>query len=194
MPRLNHADNRRISETGETLSDIATWKRSALGVLTATSIWFGQTASACDCDKGHAAPAMNAPFMDSGPMDEGPGPEAMLGGAGGFVYSPPPGTLGMTYQRPSWPIPAAKPPRVGMIQIRAAGVSNIVVQDTNEFRLEDALEGGRHPADPTVWYFESKPLIPGAQRIHRVLIGREDGTTEERYVRLIMGRIVTLDL
>ena len=209
MPRLPHSDDRRITKTGANSPLNTLIKRVSLGCLTASALWVGQSkSSACDCAGRASGPPMGGPAMQSqmmpmdgmdmgGPQMAGPagpnGPEAFLGGAGNFAYSPPPGTLGQTYHRPMWPIPAKKPPRIGMIQVRVNGAQNVVVQDTNEFRMEDAIEGGRHPDDPTLWYFESKPLIPGSQHIYRVVAVRENGQTEERMVRFVMGRVVTLD-
>ena len=213
MPRLPQSDDRRITKTGANSPLNTILKRVSLGCLTASALWIGQSkSSACDCDRRGAGslmggPGMSGPLMGNsmdGMVDQGPGdpgmmpggpmgPQAVLGGAGNFAYSPPPGTLGQTYQRPTWPIPAKKPPRIGMVQVRVNGAHNVVVQDTNEFRMEDAIEGGRHPDDPSLWYFESKPLIPGSQHIYRVVAVREDGHTEERLVRFVMGRVVTLD-
>lgn len=110
--------------------------------------------------------------------------------------SPPPGTLGRTYQVPSRPVPADKHPRAAMIDVNVRAAAEVVVQNTNPFRTEEQLDGFRDAKDPDLWHFTSEPLYPGLPHIYRVEanLKRPGGdVTELRYVRLIMGRIVRLD-
>lgn len=134
--------------------------------------------------------------------------------------SPPPGTIGMTYQRPSRPIPAEEHPRVGMLEIHVAPEltadpdarlrPKITVQDWRVNFKE--LEG--YYGDDQLYHFESEPLIPGVPHIYHVkldlirietsverkwgrLIEREQEvvvrTVGYRTVRLIPGRIIELE-
>lgn len=106
---------------------------------------------------------------------------------------PPPGTLGTTYIRRSWPIPANRHPRVGMLDVRApAGATNIRVLTTYQYREEDEIEGFQDPDDPCLWHFESKPLIPGIPHVYDVVAEGPKGE-DVRTVRLIRGRRVTLE-
>lgn len=126
-------------------------------------------------------PAPYAPMM-SGDFSMGPG-----------NYGPPPGTLGQTYQRSSRPVPVKKHPRTGMVDVHVVGASEVIVNDTNEFRTEDELDGWRDDKDPNVWHFASEPLYPGLPHIFRVearFDGPTGSTSQVRYIRLIMGRIV----
>ncbi|MCA9024063.1 MAG: hypothetical protein KDA86_02500 [Planctomycetaceae bacterium] len=109
----------------------------------------------------------------------------------------PPGTLGQTYHLASRPVPATKHPRVGMIDVRASTASFVIVRWTNDSRMEETLKGYQDDQDPSIWHFESKPLLPGLSHIHRVEIyqgGPGSAPTDVRYVRLIMGRIVNLTI
>ncbi|QDT56267.1 hypothetical protein Pan44_43190 [Caulifigura coniformis] len=114
----------------------------------------------------------------------------------GPVVSLPPGTLGQTYVRPSAPVPAVKHPRAGMIDVRATGATSVSVQWTHPYRLEDELEGFVDAKDKDVFHFEEKQMLPGVPYIVRIeaRYGTEDNPRyEERYARLIMGRIVSVD-
>ena len=119
---------------------------------------------------------------------------------GGTAYSlpmtpeigPPPGTLGQTYQRAMRPIPVTKHPRIGILAIQAPGVTAIKVYGTNEFRSKDTIPGLQDRRDAAVWRFESEPLVPGVSNIYRVEAKYGD-SVQERYVRLVPGRIVTLE-
>lgn len=174
----------------------------------------------CNCNKGGGAgyestpvpyPAANGmPSEGFGQPTPAPAPaspvlpissySAVLGA--GPVYSgvmagsitPPPGTLGQTYQRSSRPVPADKHPRAGLLEVRAAGAVDVAVYDVENYRIEDRVDGFRNQDDPTMWHFESKPLTPGLTHIYRVIIRRGKGKDfEERYVRLVMGRVVSVD-
>ncbi|MBX3443226.1 MAG: hypothetical protein KF774_12540 [Planctomyces sp.] len=112
------------------------------------------------------------------------------------VLVPPPGTLGRTYLRPTRPVPAAKHPRAGLLDVHAPGASSVSVQWTNPFRLDDELEGFVDARDVSLWHFEAPQLIPGTPQIYRVEARYgtgEDCRIEERWVRLVMGRIVSLE-
>ena len=109
---------------------------------------------------------------------------------------PPPGTIGKTYRLPSRPVPVEKHPRVGMIDVKVVGAESVIVHDMNAMRTEDTIDGFRDAKDPNVWHFESKPLYPGLDHVYRVQANFKtpDGkeSSAERYVRLIMGRVVEL--
>jgi len=108
----------------------------------------------------------------------------------------PPGTLGRTYARPSAPVPAEKHPRAGLIDVRAVGATSVSVQWTHPYRLTDELEGFVDAKDKDVFHFEEKQMLPGVPYIVRIeaRFGTEDNPRyEERYARLIMGRIVSVD-
>lgn len=151
----------------------------------------------------YAAPS--APLPMTNVIQAAPGPvadpySAVLGG--GTVYSgvmagtivPPPGTLGQTYQRSSRPVPADKHPRAGMLDVRAPGATDVAVYDVENYRAEDRVDGFRNQDDRELWHFESKPLIPGLTHIYRVVVRRGTGNNfEEKYVRLIMGRVVSVE-
>lgn len=106
---------------------------------------------------------------------------------------PPPGTLGTTYRRQSWPIPADRHPRVAMLDIRAPkGATEIRVFNTYEYRQEDEVDGFQDLDDPCIWHFETDPLLPGIPHVYRVEADI-DGQCDVRYVRLIRGRRVVLE-
>ncbi|MEZ5940327.1 MAG: hypothetical protein R3C18_02975 [Planctomycetaceae bacterium] len=111
--------------------------------------------------------------------------------------TPPPGTLGRTYQLRSRPVPTDTHPRAGMLDLRVKGATKIIVHDMNEFRIEDRMDGFQDKDDPTLFHFTSEPLLPGLPHVYRVEVhtaGPEGPLVEERYIRLIMGRIVTLNI
>ncbi|MCA9079860.1 MAG: hypothetical protein KDA58_04845 [Planctomycetaceae bacterium] len=119
----------------------------------------------------------------------------MVGIADG-TFNPPPGTLGRTYQLRSRPVPTSKHPRAGMIDVRVAGAVRVIVHDLNEYRTEDKLDGFRNAEDPSLYHFTSEPLLPGIPHIYRVeahIQGASGITVEERFVRLIRGRVVYLN-
>jgi hypothetical protein len=112
------------------------------------------------------------------------------------VANLPPGTLGQTYTRPSAPVPAVKHPRAGMIDVRAPGATSVSVQWTHPYRLTDELDGFVDAKDKDVFHFEEKQMLPGVPYVVRIeaRFGTEENPRyEERYARLIMGRIVSID-
>ena len=173
----------------------------------------------CNCNKGggavFAAPGYGPQAMpqykhrNAGPMYGSDAPivmpaadpcSAVIGagpvysGVMGGTIAPPPGTLGQTYQRSSRPVPADKHPRAGMLDVRAPGATDVVVYDVENFRSEDRVDGFRNQDDAAMWHFESRPLIPGLPHIYRVVVRRGPGSNfEEKYVRLIMGRVVSVE-
>lgn len=179
-------------------------------VTAVTAIQFaGVTANAgCNCNGGAtAAPA----FVDSGMLDPGhempPMPMAPYAAPMGMgmasagmavgAYVPPPGTLGRTYQLRSRGVPTDKHPRAGMLDLKVSGATKIIVHSTDEFRTEDRMEGFRNAHDETLYHFTSEPLYPGLPHVYRVEVHlTRDGkpVVEERYIRLIMGRIVHLNI
>ncbi len=119
----------------------------------------------------HGGPAM--PFVDPGPA------------------SPPPGTLGRTYELPTRLAPSDKHPRTAMLNVRVTA-EDVIVSHTNEFREEDDVKGFQDEADPTLWHFETKPLLPGIPHVYKVEAVNGGVTTDVRYVRLLRGRIIDL--
>jgi hypothetical protein len=106
----------------------------------------------------------------------------------GHAVLPPPGTLGKTYLRTSWPIPKDEHPRTAIIQIDAPGVSEI------EFEGLADMEGFERPDG--LWIFRTeRPLLPGVPHIYHVKAGYrgKEPHWEVRTVRLIPGRVVTLE-
>ena len=61
----------------------------------------------------------------------------------GYAVLPPPGTLGRTYLRKSWPIPKDEHPRTAIIQIDAPGVSEIEIDGLADMEGFQRLDGGR---------------------------------------------------
>jgi hypothetical protein len=115
----------------------------------------------------------------------------------GTLITAPPGTLGQTYQLRSDPVPADRHPRSGMVVVHAPGATDVLVQDTNNFRTRDKLKGFEDQNHPGTWHFESIMLLPGQPNIHRVVAiypADEGSRVEVRYVRFIMGRMVYLDI
>ncbi len=112
--------------------------------------------------------------------------------------APPPGTIGQTFILPSRPVPVEKHPRVGMIDVRISDAKDVVVHDMNPMRTEATIDGFRDAEDPNIWHFETKPLYPGLDQIYRIQakVKNPDGTEKkvERYVRLIMGRVVEIKI
>jgi hypothetical protein len=102
---------------------------------------------------------------------------------------PPPGTLGQTYLRQSWPIPKAEHPRTAIIQVSAPGFTLMQVDGLTD------LDGFQRPDG--AWIFKTKqPLTPGVPHIYQVKAGyknTEDPQWNVRTVRLIPGRVVTLE-
>jgi hypothetical protein len=100
---------------------------------------------------------------------------------------PPPGTLGYTYRQYSAPIPCYKHPRLGMLDVKGIPLDAVL--------WVDGMKGDHIGCG--VWRFESElPLFPGIPHIYRVVAKRWcDGryVAEVRTVRLIPGRIVSLD-
>ena len=83
-----------------------------------------------------------------------------------------PGTLGLTYQRPTKRTPADKHPRIGLIEITvsdstfrslAAGEEIKITVEDEEGNFEE-LEG--YFGDDDKWHFDSKPLYPGIPQIY----------------------------
>ena len=106
----------------------------------------------------------------------------------GYAVLPPPGTLGRTYLRTSWPIPKNEHPRTAIIQIDAPGVSEIEIDGLADMEGFQRLDG--------LWIFKSeRPLLPGVRQIYDVKAGYrgKEPHWEVRTVRLIPGRVVTLE-
>ncbi|QDU38855.1 hypothetical protein Mal4_31870 [Maioricimonas rarisocia] len=152
----------------------------------------------CPCRDG-AAPVAAAPMAPqfAGPISPMPGPISPYYRPLPRV-APPPGTLGRTYRLRSRPVPVEKHPRVAMIDVHVENAVDVTVRGTNDYRVEDTLDGFQDDDDPSLWRFESKPLVPGLPHIYEVEVeyATPEGTTTSKqlYVRLIMGRIVELKI
>lgn len=140
---------------------------------------------------------------EAGPLTQTPYPPGGIVGAPPVTSNvappsvmPPPGTLGRTYMLPSRPVPADRHPRVGMLEVIAPNATEVAVHDLNDYRTEDTLEGFQDADDANIWYFESEPLLPGLPHIYRVEVQRTSPSgnvvKDERFVRLIRGRIVQI--
>ncbi len=135
---------------------------------------------------GSEVPATGVPGV-------GPG----YSGATATTWQPPPGTIGRTYQMKSRPVPVSMHPRSAIVDVRVKNAKDVRVHDMNVYRTEDYLEGFQDHLDPTMWHFTAEPLIPGIPHICRVEAhfdgpdGRD--VKQERYVRLIMGRVIEVE-
>lgn len=104
-----------------------------------------------------------------------------------FDVAPPPGTLGRTYQQRSRLLEEDQHPRLGVVEIRLPEDVDVTSRG-----LKSVWTG-------KVWRLESKePLIPGLSHIYAIKAEKRsaDGdviSTDVRWVRLIMGRIVDLE-
>jgi len=172
------------------------------------AVGFSLVASAadagCNCGKGGGAssgvygpmvgPSYDGAAQYSGGMADtqwmGPQPSYALPMTPDV--GPPPGTLGQTYQRPMRPIPVDKHPRVSIVDVRAPGATSVRVYGTFEYRTKDGFTGFQDRKGPSVWRLESDPLVPGQTHIYRV-VAKYGDSVQERYIRLVPGRIVTLD-
>ncbi|WP_437192515.1 hypothetical protein [Planctomicrobium sp. SH527] len=125
-----------------------------------------------------------------------PGVGPGYSGATATSWQPPPGTLGRTYQLKSRPIPVEMHPRSAIIDVRIKNATNVRVHDMNVNRTQDYLTGFQDHENANMWHFTSEPLIPGLTHICRVearFDGPEGEVVQERYVRLIMGRVIELE-
>ena len=156
----------------------------------------------CNCGKGGAVygPAPMGPIYGGDAMHSNDfGAPPMMGipmAAPTLIptpdVAPPPGTLGQTYQRPMRPIPVDKHPRISIVDVRAPGATSVRVYGTYEYRTKDGFSGFQDRRDPSLWRMESEPLVPGIPHIYRV-VAKYGDTAQEKYIRLVPGRIVTLD-
>lgn len=151
----------------------------------------------CNCRRGggqmmmmpgamYAPPAWQAPNLLPVPpaaVPTTPVPEAV---------APPPGTLGRSYQIPTRLVPADKHPRVAMLDVHVTGVDDVVVSSTNEYREDSDVKGYQDEEDPSVWHFETKPLVPGIPYVYKVETYKGKQVQEVRYVRMLRGRIIDL--
>ena len=99
----------------------------------------------------------------------------------------PPGTLGETYTRVSYPVPLDKHPRTGMLAVKDNGkVPYMTVAVMGGLKMKNGI-----------WLFEStRPLDPGVCQIVRVEARetpQDISPYATRFVRLIPGRIVFLE-
>ncbi len=176
---------------------------SGASLASVLTIGVGALCALAMCDVTAVAAADDVQLVGSDSDTGGGGAphadEPRFGGPSSFLPSepPPPGTLGRTYSRPSRPIPANMHPRIGMIDVCTDEAVHVIVRWTNDFRNEETLKGSRDECNPSLWHFESKPLLPGLTQIYRVEVYRgEAGSapSEVRYVRLVRGRIVTISV
>lgn len=132
-----------------------------------------------------------AQFASPAPAASGPGPG--YSAATATTWQPPPGTIGQTYQMKSRPVPVKMHPRAAIVDVRIPNAKNVRVHDMNVYRTQDFLEGFQDDQEPSVWHFTSEPLTPGIPHIYRIearVNGPEGEKMEERFVRLIMGRVI----
>ena len=170
----------------------------AAGVAVAAST----VQAGCNCGKGGGVygPAPMSPAYNSGEVYSGDfGQPAMPGAPMAYPtlpptpeVAPPPGTLGQTYQRPMRPIPVDKHPRISIVDVRAPGATSVRVYGTYEYRTKDGFSGFQDRKDPSLWRMESEPLVPGIPHIYRV-VAKYGDTAQVKYIRMVPGRIVTLD-
>jgi len=142
-------------------------------------------------------PAMLNPYPTAVPPSGMPAPPKSGPGysaATATSWQPPPGTIGQTYQMKSRPVPVKMHPRAAIVDVHIPNATNVRVHDMNVYRTQDFLEGFQDDQDPNVWHFTSEPLVPKIPHIYRIearLIGENgEEKMEERYVRLIMGRVI----
>jgi hypothetical protein len=155
----------------------------------------------CNCQRGggggmEMSMPVETPHLSPTPGPQGWTPGMMQPVMARPVANLPPGTLGQTYTRPSAPVPAVKHPRAGLIDVRAPGATSVSVQWTHPYRLTDELDGFVDAKDKDVFHFEEKQMLPGVPYVVRIeaRFGTEENPRyEERYARLIMGRIVSID-
>lgn len=175
------------------------WRPAAFVLLAASAVWAGEgevQLAGCNCGRGGGGGVMPLapsdhympPAMGSQPMllPVPQGPHIPSG-----PVSPPPGTLGRTYELPTRLVPADKHPRTGMLKVRVAS-EDVLVSHTNEFREEDDVKGFQDETDPALWHFETRPLLPGIPHVYKVEAINGGKTTSVRYVRMIPGRILEL--
>ncbi len=120
-------------------------------------------------------------FAPAMPLTVGP---PVAGGSG----------AGYTYYRALRTVPAQKPPRVGMLEIRTANAVEVHVLNTHPFREKDELQGYQDKNDANLWRFESEPLFPGNPHIVEVVILDAAGQRTTHHVRLVPNRIIELSL
>lgn len=174
------------------------------GLVLVAPIYAGTLQADCPCQHGQSyAPSASYGYADGYADSQSQFGTGVMNGmpaySAGTPLTPPPGTLGQTYQLRSDPVPADKHPRAGMIVIHAPGATDVLVQETNNFRTRDKLDGFEDQNHRGTWHFESIMLLPGQTNIHRVaaIYPTDDGEgsrVEIRYVRFIMGRVVYLDI
>lgn len=110
-----------------------------------------------------------------------PGP-----GVNRYAVTPPPGTLGQTYRQRSALIPDEKHPRFAAVEVHLPEEVDVSARG-----LKSVWTG-------EVWRLESNdPLMPGRPHIYAIKAEKRDAagkvvSTDVRWVRLIMGRVVDL--
>jgi hypothetical protein len=191
----------------------------AAGAMTAVELQAG-----CPCERGYAGGGaqlspvpMDMSPIASGQMSYGMAPGAtplpgvpptvnagaVPGNGPGYsaatatTWQPPPGTLGQTYQIKSRPVPVKMHPRAAIVDVKVKDAKSVRVHDMNVYRTQDYLDGFQDHENASMWHFTSEPLIPGLQHVYRIE-ARFDGPNgerlEERYVRLIMGRVIEVEI
>ena len=178
-------------------------KLARAGGCLAVALVVGATGldAGCNCGGGSGGVVMGpAPAMNMAPLSPPYGaysapvsqmPSDLMGGPvmlSDMLSGPPL----PTYLRPTRPIPVDKHPRVSIIDVQANGATQVKVYGTNEYRTKDGIAGFQDRRNAALWRFESEPLTPGVPHIYRVdaYFGE---SVQHRYVRLVPGRIVTLE-
>ena len=83
-----------------------------------------------------------------------------------------PGTLGLTYRRPTKRVPFDKHPRIGLIEIAVSKSTFRSLEPGEEIKITVEDEAGHFEelegyfGDDDKWHFESKPLYPGIPHIY----------------------------
>lgn len=107
-------------------------------------------------------------------------------GTNRFGMSPPPGTLGRTYQQRSRIFDDEKHPRMGAVDIHLPEDVDVSARGMK------SVWTGKH------WRLEAKdPLLPGVPHIYAIKAERKSPkgeviSTDVRWIRLIPGRVVDL--
>lgn len=146
----------------------------------------------------HGIPTHSVPDGTTVPATGVPGVGPGYSSATATSWQPPPGTIGRTYQMKSRPVPVTMHPRSAIVDVRVKDAADVRVHEMNVNRTKDYLEGFHDHTDETMWHFTADSLIPGLSHIYRIEARFEgpDGkeVIEERYVRLIMGRVIEIEI
>lgn len=128
-------------------------------------------------------PGTSLPMAANGPAYAGPG----IATGNRFAVSPPPGTLGQTYHRRSTILADDKHPRTAAVEVHLPE------------EVDVSARGLKAKWTGKVWRLETaEPLIPGLPHIYAIKAERRNKageivSTDVRWIRLIMGRVVEVE-